>query len=1178
MQSRFQFQLLGTPQLAEGGRERALPGRRALALLAVLALDGRVARARLATLFWGEQDEAGARRNLRRELARLRDAGLEASFAAFGDTLELGAAVGCDARDFEAACAREDHEAALALWRGPLLDGFALGDAPGFEAWLAERREAALRRWRDAAAATALRLERAGELRAALALRLRLSDADPLQEAHHADAMRLHEALGERSAALELYERCQRLLRDELGLEPLASTTAIAERLRTSLRIEPLLARPAGAGRPGLDAPLVGREAPAQRLRAAAAPFVLLVGEAGVGKTRLAQECLQARSTLSLRCEAAARGAALLPVDTAIRSALDHGAGRERLAGLGAAARREAARLVPALDPQLRSEARAAGDAGAQERFFDALGDVLDALAGATPQATLFVDDLHAADSATLALLRQLAHRRARDAAPHARIVATARTQELEEQAAARDLVRRLEREGLLERIALEPLSAAQTLELVRELSEGAGGELFAARLQRVTGGNPFFLLETVRFLFEVGELRIDEGGRWATRYDDATTDYAELPVPPTVAATVIERVERLGAASRRVLEAAALADAGFTLDLVQPATALSDWESLDGLERAVQAQLLVELEAGYRYAHDLARDAVAASLRPERRRLIHERLARTLIARQARADAVAVQLEGAQRPDEARGWRIAAAREAQGLLARREALAQTERALALGPDATQAIAIRRLRLELRRVLHDLAGVAAELDALDALAAVQGDGLFTLELLAERTEAALRHHHYAEAITHAERAWAHPAHAGAPAALRQRLLRDGALALVEQGRYAEGRAIYDRELARADQHPPAYLAALHFGMANYHTSFSENAAALPHLERAVALYAEAGEDERRLRSLNLLAYCQYFTGAPEAAIVSMQAVLDEAEALKNIALLRNTLLNFILYVLEVGDVERAARQLARAQQLLEGVNDPATQCRLQIRVCEVAAHRGELGAAVAAARQAVALLEANGGGLPDFWPWFILSRLLWRIGDRAAAAAVYRGLPASPAWLPTAAPAVRFFALGWTLPDAPAEALAQLEATEAAPGVLVDPMLIDLFRARALYTLGRHAEALALMEPQDPARAALTFTVGPDDRLALRLQARAALGEDTAAVVAAAEALLPVIAPLAALELHAGLAAAYAARADAAGAARHRAAQRALARRLAASLAGEAALQRCFAAVHLPGG
>jgi DNA-binding SARP family transcriptional activator len=845
----YSLQLLGAPKFAAAdGTERHLPSRRALGLLVCLAIEGRVTRAKLAALFWGEVDDGSARRNLRRELARLRDAGLGDTFEASDDTLRLGASVETDLAGFVAACERDDTDAALACWRGALLDGFGLADAPAFDAWLAEQREALARRWRLAASAAAARCEAQGDARGALAWHLQLSADDPLQELHHANAMRLHHLLGERAAALEVFERCRALLRDELGLEPLAATVALAERIRAAEHLAPLVARRADAALRRLDAPLIGRDAEAARLRERRSAVLLLQGEPGVGKTRLAQECLLARITVSMRCEAIAREAALHPVAEAMRAAFDRPDRRERLATLAPADRHEAARLLPALDPAARFDA-AGGAPGTAERqrFFDALGELLDRLAG--PGGTLWIDDLHWADDTTLALVAHLAHRCGRDPAAHVRVVAAARTQELEQHAAARGTLRALERARLLERVPLAAFAEADTLALVRALSGTAGGARFAARLQRATHGNPFFLLETVRFLFDAGELQLDERGAWTTRYDDATADYAELPVPPTLTATVIERVERLGAAARRVLEAAALTSAGFTLAQVQPATALSEWEALDGLERAVQAELLAEFAPGWRFVHELAREALAGQLGADRRRLIHERLARTLIAQGGRADRIALHLEGALHAAEALPWRLAAAQEARRVFAWREALDHLAQALRGSPDAAQRRTILRERVELARLLYDLATMDDALGELDALADGTRDEALKVEVLGWRAEQAHLRKRPQDALEPASAAIALPAFARAPRELRLRARLALGTALLAARRIDDADRALEAASADADASAasPLERALLLRGLANAARMREDFVRAEPLLTEAIGLLGDPSQ-------------------------------------------------------------------------------------------------------------------------------------------------------------------------------------------------------------------------------------------------------------------------------------------------------------------------------------------
>jgi hypothetical protein len=162
--------------------------------------------------------------------------------------------------------------------------------------------------------------------------------------------------------------------------------------------------------------------------------------------------------------------------------------------------------------------------------------------------------------------------------------------------------------------------------------------------------------------------------------------------------------------------------------------------------------------------------------------------------------------------------------------------------------------------------------------------------------------------------------------------------------------------------------------------------------------------------------MNSLAYCQYFTSNAGAAIDTLQHVLDEAEQLKHVSLLRFTLLNFILVRGPDGDADRAERQLARAQQLLGGIDGPAdAEPPARAHRRRSRRLRGDLALALREMRSAIAFFEANRGGLPDFWPWFVLSHLLWQIGDREAAASVYEELPRSPRLARRGAAAVRFF-------------------------------------------------------------------------------------------------------------------------------------------------------------------
>ena len=1178
MPARHVLELLGTPRLRDAdGRECALPSRRAFALLTVLAVEGEVARSRLATLFWGELDDASARRNLRRELARLRSDGLEATFVAIGDRLRLGDGVASDLDAFRSAAARGDGSDALAAWRGPLLDGFELAEAAAFREWLGEQRGRLVQRWRELAAQQAARSEAAGDTRAALGWHASLVDDDPLQELHHVNVMRLHHLLGERRPALAAWERCRQVLRDELGIAPSAATVALAEQIRSPERLSSLALRRADAALRRVEAPFVGRAAEVARLRERAEVAVLLLeGEAGVGKTRLAQEVLRAGSTVAIRCEAIAREAPLHAVTEALRALLETPERLARLAPLGADDRREAARLLPALarEPGSRREslrpavtndmppATASASMAARQRFLDALGEALDLLAG--PGGCVWIDDAQWADESTLALIAHLANRRVRDPARHVALLLAARPLENVEGSVARDAIRRLERSGLLLRVPLAPFGAEDTLQLVRELSGSGRGERFAARLQESTRGNPYFLLETLRYLFDAGELRIDAEGRWETAYDDAAT-YGRLPVPPTVRDAVIERVERLGAPSRRVLEIAALAGDGFTLDLLRPASALDDWQAVEGLELSLQAGFVSGSVQGYRFSHELVRDALAGQLSEERRRLIHHRLADTLIDRRGAPVRIATHLESAGLGASAVPWRIAAAAAARGLYAWREALDQLA---AAAPHAT-ALAdrrdIARQRIELARLLYDVVAMEAAIDALAEVAAGAGDEAAAIEALVWRAEWAQMRKRPLEAALPAESAIARAGFATAAPELRLR----SHLALAH-ARFASGRldaadfALADATAlaeAEGDALTPPLRALLLRGLANAARLRQDPARAEPLLREAAQLLDGDAHLETRLQTLNLLAHVQHMGGRGEDAIATLEGCLADAERAGLTVVLRSVLPNLVTLCADAGQAERGRAFLERGVAALRFVDDDATRGAMQSRLGELSLTAGDIGAAWRAAGESIGHYEANGGGAPDYAPWCMRWSILLAAGADRAAEAIYRDLPQSPAWTETpASRAIRALKIEVTrIAGDPAGAVERLLALREPPDAAYAASEADHWRATALLAAGRAGEAHAVaatVQPRD-----LGLLLHPASLAALRLRIAVARGEVLPEAFDAAEAMLAEAHPLPALELRAAIADAHLSVGDvaAADAARHACAQRAEA--LAATLA-----------------
>jgi len=876
-----QLLLLGRPCLLVGSAEVEAPTRKALGLLAYLALEGRSSRDQVAGVLWSDWPGPDARRNLRQELYRLQR-WLDAPLLEAGSTwVALAPEVGVDVHAFRADLVAGATDAALCRWRGPFLEGLEV-DGALFEEWV-ERRRAHLADQRLAALARhAAVLESRGALREALRAYLDLLAENELDEANQRTAMQLHYRLGEREAALLRFRRYTRLLREELDVEPLPETTRLAGRIRASAAID----TPRGPARPRavrLDPPLVEREAAWQMLAAGPAA-ILVTGEPGAGKTRLAAEFAAAHPpALLVRGEEASKGTPLFPFAVAIREALGSVDARRAVDALDSLWRREAARLVPELSPEKP------GPAIPEERatFLEGLARV-----AAAPAAggTLVLDDVQWFDATSVELLAYLVRR----AGPF-RLVAVARSDGLDPDCPLGRALERLVRESCLGRVDLGSLTAEGVRTLVSELS-GTDAALFSARLHRATGGNPFFLLETLHALFDAGQLWIDSGGSWSTPYDDETRDYEELPIPGSVRGAVLGRVDRLGPAARRLLEAASVAGERFTVEELAGATALADWETLEALEKAQAAGLVrADFEGAapgrsgprpLRFAHELVRRALAEGLSEERRRLLHGKLAEGLLARRAAPQAIAQHLELACRGGEAAALRLRAAEAAVGVFAHREALLHYQAALDDGVDPATAFRIHSARVDLLRFVDDAAERRRALEAMAELAE-------RLDQPSRHAELAIKlsiHHHETDrldlALEVCEQALARLAGRLEPVDRAALALEAGA-SLAMLGRCAEAETRLSEVIAPSSGVGPLKRANASFWLAHCGRLRGDLPAATAHLDAAIAGTERAGHRRGHAMALRARAGLRLDAGDQAAALADFEASWNEIRAIGN---------------------------------------------------------------------------------------------------------------------------------------------------------------------------------------------------------------------------------------------------------------------------------------------------
>uniref|UniRef100_UPI00272C629A AfsR/SARP family transcriptional regulator n=1 Tax=Myxococcus sp. AB025B TaxID=2562794 RepID=UPI00272C629A len=224
----FHLALLGEARLRHGGAHLPLE-RRTAAVLTWLALEGPHPKYRLAGLLWAESSEATARNNMRQLLRRLR-LSVGAELVQGTDVLSLVEGVTIDAAELQAHVLAGRHAQALAL-EGVLLGALEFDDCPEFQAWLESARERLDKLRRRAASAESEAKERAGDLSGALVLAEKLLAMDPYSEEAWRRLMRLHYIAGDRMAALNAFERCRRLLREELDTQPLPQTVALAREI-----------------------------------------------------------------------------------------------------------------------------------------------------------------------------------------------------------------------------------------------------------------------------------------------------------------------------------------------------------------------------------------------------------------------------------------------------------------------------------------------------------------------------------------------------------------------------------------------------------------------------------------------------------------------------------------------------------------------------------------------------------------------------------------------------------------------------------------------------------------------------------------------------------------------------------------------------------------------------------
>jgi DNA-binding SARP family transcriptional activator/predicted ATPase len=597
-------------------------------LLAYLVLHGEAAQSRehLASLLWPESGDAQARTNLRQLLHNLRRAlPVECSLLVSDnqtvrwladssctiDVIEFEAAIQAAANaikgDFSAM--RGALEKAAKLYQDDLLPDL-------YDDWLQPRREQLRNQFAEVLSRLATLLESMDDHPAGIRHATRLVALDPLREEYYQTLIRLHLRNRDRSSALRIYHQCMRNLQRELGVTPSKTTQ---ELFMQALKSDdspsaPAELPPSVATRP---LPLIGRKIEWERLincwqrtKQGEAHFAVIMGEPGIGKSRLADELFEKSShdpdwlVARARCYFAQGQMAFGPIAEWLR-AEPLRAARKQLSKPQLA---ELTRVLPEIlaeNPEI-APPQPLTESWQRLHLFEALNATFRKV---SKPLLLQIEDLQWCDDDSFEWLHFLFRSATVE---HLLVLGTVRKEETGRDHPLARLMRELGQLGQLSEIALAPLSLEETSALANQIATERGDTTGLSDLFQTTKGNPLFIVESVRASLE--------------------NHVSRSSVPPRVQAVISARLAQLSLPAYELVGLAATIGRPFSFDLLGKAT---DWDE-DSLSRAMeelwQRRIIDGQGAGaYDFTHDLLREVAYAELSPIRRRSLHRRAGRAL-------------------------------------------------------------------------------------------------------------------------------------------------------------------------------------------------------------------------------------------------------------------------------------------------------------------------------------------------------------------------------------------------------------------------------------------------------------------------------------------------------------------------------------------------------------------
>ncbi len=653
----LRIHLFGKPEIFDPqGRPVALATRKVEQLLAYLWLhrDQPQARERLAGLFWSESSEEKSRLSLRHALHDLHKA-LGSFESCKGEILLLNrtsaqfnpkAPCWVDAHEFEQRingaedCKGDERirllREAVALYRGDFLEGC-------YDDWCLEERDYLKNLYLKALQELVVHHAELKEYEQAISHAKLILSENPLQEEIHRQLMYLYHAIGDRNAALQQYRTCERVLKDELGVEPLPETQDLfreIEEQASAARFRELARRRRELIQryPELGAPFVGRESECEHLTLAWEAAVrgegqafFMGGEAGVGKTRLAQEFIQyvtGQGSLSLagRCYEVEGRLPYQPWIEILRQAFSQ-APLDVVNSISPVWLSEAMKLIPELMarfPDVKPSAPLLSPEQERNRLFEALSQVFVAISQEKP-LVLVLDDLQWAADATLQYVHYFMRKLSKE---KILLLGLYRAEEVDEGHLLWELIHGPLQEESVGTLELKTFSDEEVGQLVSGmLKVDAGPRELAQQLHKRSQGNAFFALELMKSLIESGTLYLDQEGAWQIEPEKLGAEH----VPQTVKAVVLTRLRRLRRSSRDLLDLVSTRTRAFDTGFLEEAVGRRKEDLIASLEELLKTHFMVEKESHYEFRHDLIREVIYEGLLPERRRQLHLKVGNAL-------------------------------------------------------------------------------------------------------------------------------------------------------------------------------------------------------------------------------------------------------------------------------------------------------------------------------------------------------------------------------------------------------------------------------------------------------------------------------------------------------------------------------------------------------------------